>query len=151
VENPYRPPESSLRASVVVAASDAKMYRLSGIAIATFLGGLFAGGLLLSKNFKILGQDDLARTALIYSGLGMLGVIVIAVFIPESWNVPNVVFQVPQIVLMYQYAKRHQEADIAAHIENGGGVASNWKAAGIALLVVLGLVAIAVPIILLLS
>jgi hypothetical protein len=151
MENAYKPPDSAFRTGEAIHSLDAKMYKISGMGIATVVGGLLAGGLLLAKNFKVVGNHELARKSLIYSALGMLAVFGIAFLLPESWNFLNVALLVLQLIAIHRYAKLHQEASIKAHVENGGPLASNWQAAGVGLLVVLALVAVLVFALLLLS
>jgi ABC-type nickel/cobalt efflux system permease component RcnA len=140
MNNAYKPPESAFSSSELVASRNTKMYRISGAGIATFAGSMFAGGWVLAKNFRVLGDHDRARKMLIYSGVGTVVMLSIGFAIPESWNIPNVVFLVPQLLAMHQYAKRNQEAHIQAHVENGGQLESNWKAFGVGMLVSLGLI-----------
>ena len=56
--------------------------------------------------------------------------------IPEDVldRIPNAVFVVPQLVLVYLFAKSLQNELIEQHISNGGGIASAWRSVGIGLL-----------------
>jgi hypothetical protein len=121
---------------------DYKLFKISGIGLATFFGSAFAGGILLGLNFKRLGNDGAAQKAYIFSLLATLVIIGGAMFIPEDVPVPNVVFTVIQLFAMLQISKHFQGADIETHIANNGEIESNWKAFGISLLVLLALLAI---------
>src|SRR5690606_4125770 len=140
---------SNLETDAGTQRPDYELYKVSAIGIATFFGTILAGGLLLSKNFKRLGKESAARDALIYSVIATVAVTALALLIPEDWNIPSFAFTVPQLVAMMQIARQQQEADIDRHIDNGGALASNWKALGISLLVLLGVMAVMIPLIML--
>jgi len=124
-----------------------RLYKVSGIAIASIFGSILAGGLLMSLNYRMLGRQELARKAIILTLAATALVFVIAFQIPPDWHVPNTVFTAPQIVLMAYLAKWAQGDDIAAHVRDGGALASNWKAFGISLLVLLLLLTVLVLVI----
>jgi hypothetical protein len=119
-----------------------RLYKVSGIAVASIFGSILAGGLLMALNYRMLGRQDLARKAFILTLVATLLVFVIAFQIPPDWHVPDSVFTAPQIALMIYLAKWAQGEDIAIHVRNGGALASNWKAFGISLVVLLVLLAI---------
>lgn len=119
--------ESALRAADLADAADARFYRVSGIGVATLLGGLLGGGIVLSKNFQALGQPDRARKVLISCALGMVALLGIAFMLPDSIDLPGTGFTIVQIAVLYQYAKQTQEVDIAAHMEKGGAMHSNCR------------------------
>ena len=145
MENIYKTPDAELIDQANQEALDYKLYKVSGIGIATLFGTPIAGGLLMSKNYKMLGNITAANQAILYSIIGTLAIIAIAALIPESWNVPSSVFSAPQLVVMILLAKQLQERHILQHQLKGGKLASNWKAFGIGFLVLLALIAIAMP------
>lgn len=147
MDNAYKPSESSLRASDIKNPKEEKMYKVSGIVLATFLGSLLAGGWLLSRNFKVMGDEARARTTLIVCCIGTAVVLALGLLLPESWNVPNAVFVVPQIIAVLQYAKQTQAAAVDAHAAEGGQLASNWRAAGVAVIAMLVLFAVLIPVV----
>lgn len=148
-QNIYKTPEANLDKAKDQGIINYKLYKISGIGIATFFGSILAGGLLVSKNFKNLGKDSAARNTLIYSFLATIIIIAVAYMIPDDWHVPNMSFTLPQLIVMVQLAKKHQEKDIEDHVAMGGLLASNWKAFGISLLVMIGILAALFPVILL--
>ena len=143
----YAAPQASLVTESQQQSVDYQLFKVSGVGVATFFGTMLAGGILLSINFKRLGNQKAAKNALIYSAIATVVVFAIAMLIPEGVNIPNVVFTVPQILAMVQIAKQQQELDIAYHIDNGGQMASNWKAFGLSLLVLIGFVVLVVPVV----
>jgi len=144
----YEAPTAELEAK---GQAEYKLYKVSGVWTATFLGSMLAGGIVMAINYKRLGMDAEANKTLLYSVLAMLAFFVIIYFIPDDINIPQYVFVIPQVVVMAQLAKRYQQEYIDVHIQNGGEMASNWKAAGIAILTVIPLVAFFVAAVMLFS
>lgn len=136
--NIYSPPKSNLNQI----ATPSSLYKTSGIGVATFIGSVLAGGIIMYINFNRLGLEDKAKKCLIYSTLATLVIFGIAFLIPEDFNIPNIAFTIPQVVAMMQIAKSQQGAFIDDHKSSGGTLASNWKAFGISLVVLVGIVVI---------
>ena len=116
-----------------------KLFKITGIGLATFFGTVFAGGILMAINFSRLGREAEAKKALIFSALATLAIIGVSFLIPDDVNIPSVAFTVPQIIIMIQLAKKHQASDIESHVNLGGKTSSNWIAFGISLLVLIPL------------
>lgn len=136
--NIYQTPESKLSESN---DEGFKLYKVSGVGVATFMGSFMAGGFLISQNYKRLGDHDKASKALQYSVLATVVLITCIFLIPDDVYIPNSVFTIPQIVVMVYLAKAYQAKDIEEHIEKGGLMYSNWKAFGIGLLAAIVLIA----------
>jgi hypothetical protein len=117
------------------AAPAVRLYKISGIALATAFGSVLAGGLLMFLNYRMLGLRRQATRALQYSALAIVVILGIALLIPTGWKVPNVVFTIPQLVVMTVLALQFQGDAIKAHRNGAGQMASNWRALGISLLV----------------
>lgn len=137
--NIYEAPKSELSDG---SPANFKLYKLAGIGWATFFGSIFAGGYLLSQNYKNLGQHDKAKKALSYSLIATIIFFAIVFLIPEDINIPNTAFTVPQIVAMVQFARTSQGQDLENHTASGGETYSNWRAVGIGILVGIVLVAV---------
>jgi len=140
-QNPYQMPASGL-GSASLENPEARLFKVSGIGLATFLGSLLAGGLLMAMNFRALGQPEKARKTILYSIAAFAGVIVVMFVLPES--IPGVVFLIPQVVAMVQLAKQYQQSQINERRMRGIPTRSNWAAAGISLLVFLALMLLAI-------
>ena len=82
-------------------------------------------------NFKRLGLEDKARKTIAYSIAGTVALMAVVFLIPEDINIPNAVFVAPQVIIMIQVANLYQKKLIDEHEQNGGVLASNWKAFGI--------------------
>jgi len=122
--------------------SDYKLFKVSGVGVATFFGSILAGGIVMSMNYMRLGENDAAKKALIYSALATLAVFGIIFLIPADINIPNTALTVPQVIAMVQIAKKNQQQSIDDHISGGGQVSSNWKAFGIGLLTIIPIVVV---------
>jgi len=114
-----------------------KLYSLGSIGLATFLGTWFAGAVLISRNYSRLGQRRASRISILLAVLSLVPLLIAAFFIdnPEQYDAYlPVVFQGIQIGVISMIAKRLQGEAFAAHEGKGGQFYSNWRAAGIALL-----------------
>ena len=112
-----------------------KLYSQGGILLATALGSALAGAILLSQNFKRLGQPDSARNTIIL-GLVTLGAVLLAIFVePQSVELPEVLYQVVQVGVVYLYVRWTQADILDEHGRIGGEYYSNWRAAGISIVV----------------
>ncbi len=114
-----------------------KLYSLGSIGLATFLASWFAGAVLISRNYSRLGMRRASRISILLAVLSLVP-LVIAIFlieVPQQYDpyVP-VVFQGIQIGVISMIAKRLQGEAFSAHEGKGGQFYSNWRAAGIALL-----------------
>jgi hypothetical protein len=117
--------------------ADHKLYSLGSIGLATFLASWFAGAVLISRNYSRLDKRRASRISIL---LGVLSFVplVIAIFlieVPQEYEgLLVVVFQGIQVSVISMIAKRLQGEAFAAHEGKGGQFYSNWRAAGIALL-----------------
>ena len=139
----HGPPQQSLR-----------LYDLRALELATFLSTCFAGAFLASRNFRSIGDHDAARNSLL---LGMVGLIAIAlaaflIEIPERADrSAGFLIQAAQVVLVHVLAKRSLGKSLASHSSAGGEFYSHWRAAGIALLLLVPVLAVFFGVALLLS
>lgn len=147
MNNIYETPKANLQEPTNHTGSNYALYKVSGVGLATFIGTPLAGGIILSINYKRLGKFSESRKSIIFSLLGTLALLFLAVLIPDDLHVPNTVFSVVPIVVMIMLAKQLQEAEINRHISTGGAIASNWKALGIGFIVIICMLAVTVPII----
>ena len=119
------------------------LYPVKGVTWATLMGSPFAGGIIMAINYGRLGHDSAKWHALLWSLLGTAALLTALFFIPEDLPIPNAVFILPQVAVMYSVAKSLQGAAIDAHQERGGALASVWRAVGIGLLCCLFIVGVA--------
>ncbi len=115
-----------------------KFYSLNAIMLATFLGFWFAGAVLISRNYSRLGDGDASRIAII---LGILSLIPLAaayavIQVPQKYEyLLEPVFLVATLGLINLIGSRLQGRMLSRHEEQGGQFYSNWRAAGISLLI----------------
>jgi hypothetical protein len=112
-----------------------KLYSAGAITLATFLGSLLAGGVLMAINYKRLERGAAAVHAVVWTIFAMVGLIGLALMLPESLHIPNAAFFIPQIIAMHYLSTQLQGPSIERHQRSGGQMASWWLAVGIALAV----------------
>ena len=147
MEDLYKPPESNVTLEGNARTYNYKLFKVSGIGVATFFGTVLAGGYLMYRNYRNLGQYDEAKKVLIWSVVAAVMILGIAFMIPEDINIPNAVLNIVQLVVVMQLAKKWFEQDLIDHELHGGAFASNWIAFGISLIILLIILAIVVAIV----
>ncbi|MCW9046514.1 MAG: hypothetical protein OQK46_00435 [Gammaproteobacteria bacterium] len=145
----YKTPRANLDENEENKTYDFELYKITGIGLATFVGSTLAGGFLIAQNYKRLGNVRMANKTLTYTVLATIVLFLIAYFMPENMNVPNIVFTIVQVAVLVQIAKKLQQKELSNHVAHGGALASNWKAFGISLLVIIVLLAVLIPVIML--
>lgn len=136
-------PAASGRAASTASVPPGKLFTMAGVGWAAFLGSPLAGGILLAANARRLGNRALAQRQILATALVTLVSIVLyaAVNIPEAAAVPPVLVHAVVIAGLagtIVYARHTQRAAVDAHRAAGGALQSNWRAAGIGLLTLLG-------------
>ena len=106
----------------------APLYSVRGIIIATILGSLAAGVLMIAMNYLALGRANLAKS------VGLAGVAIFLAFIGITLLLPQtlgiaLLFTVAQATLAWFVADRLQGAAISYHIEHGHPMHSSLRAA----------------------
>lgn len=119
-----------------------KIYRSSGIGLAAFLGGPLAAGYLLFKNYKAFDKEESAKSALAISAFITTVFFVVMFSLPAGIidKIPNFLFPIIFLWLGRWVAERTQKEDAAYFVENGGDFYSNWRAAGVSIVVTLAAV-----------
>jgi uncharacterized integral membrane protein len=112
-----------------------RLYSPAAVVLATVIGGLAAGGVVLALNYWRWRQHREAWYATIGGILGTIILLGLAVTLPDQ--VPAPAFLVPQLILVHFIAKQQQGSRYEAHLAEGGRKASNWKAVGIGALFLL--------------
>lgn len=147
--DPYAAPKAELiDSSERPHTPEHKLYPSKAVAIATFFGTPIAAGILLALNYRREGYDDKAWKTVALCVVGTIVLSVLLMAIPAG-GVPNTVFIIVQVLIMYSVAKVIQRDMIDLHVDRGGAIESGWKAAGIGFLTGLALTVVAIPIVLL--
>jgi hypothetical protein len=110
-----------------------KLFSRKSIALATFLGGIGAGFMLIGLNFRNTGSPRLA-TVTISGGLILMVIYLFLIFILPEDDLNKFVFMVLPLaltVLMYYVSDQLQGNMLIHHAENGYPFYSRWIAAGI--------------------
>jgi hypothetical protein len=125
----YAPPKAELELAPKHGESGrTRLHSLSAIGIAAFLGGPFAAGYLVHRNFIRLGHRKNASQALGWFGAG--GVLALYV----AWHTPADVISFmlsvgfPQLITVLVATRIVQGQAITAHRLAGGQMHSNWFA-----------------------
>ncbi len=108
-------------------------YSQRAIAIATYLGGPVAAGVLIRRNFINLGKEDYGKYALFIGIISTILLFVGIFSIPEHIidKIPNVVIPAIYTGIIYLIVDRVQGQELKKHKEKNGQFYSGWKAAGI--------------------
>ncbi len=136
--NPYQPPAASLREpSSAGTVPGARLFKVAGIGLATFIGTVLAGGVLIAINYRAVDRPALARRVL-WGSLAVIALVIASsIFLPGGWVMDLGVLAL-QVVSMMALA-RWQRGTIAALLPDDHEPRSNWMAFGISLLVLMGL------------
>ena len=123
-----------------------KIFTNNAILVATFFGGPIAAGFLISKNFKVFGNDNAARKSIFWGIISTIFLFAGIYMIPE-----HIIDIIPQAIIPLIYTaiiaglvEKLQGQKIKEFFAANGKKASNWQAAGYGLI---GLLIIAVFII----
>jgi hypothetical protein len=112
--------------------TDKPLYSVNAVGLASFLGSVLAGAVLMAINYRRIGEPARATYAIILGILGTVASIGIALVLPD--RVPSAAIVVPQLFAMIAIARAMQGPMLERHVQQGGKIASMWKAAGIAML-----------------
>ena len=95
---------------------------------------------MIVERLQLLGKAD--RVAMVWGFAVALFALTIASGFVLPEEVPAMPFAIAQLVGMVMLAKYLTEADIQHHEQAGGAFLSNWRAAGIAVLFSIGVMAL---------
>ena len=132
------PPAPAIRESTR-AATDFRVYTPAQVLFVSFLASALCGCWLLSRNFRRFG-DRKQSTVVLIGGVVATTVQAFLAALPRS---TSLVFPIALAAGLYQYANRVQGSRIDEHLALGGRRESWWKTIGTAILFVLGFLALA--------
>ena len=113
------------------------------VAVATIMGTLLAGVVLVWMNYRAMGRPDLARRALQIGIVAEVLVMLLVVAVPSN-SLTQLVPLAIQVGLAWFGSAWLQGAAIEWHLQRGAQLQSVWRAAGIGFLVGLVIVFLAV-------
>ncbi len=111
-----------------------RLFSSNDVAVATFLGSILAGSIVLAINFFRVGRPGAGKLSIAGGAVGLGILSAVAWLVNDS--VPNVVFTAVNLGLtfgMKAVAEVLQDPALSAHREAGGRVGAGWPAAGIGL------------------
>ena len=116
--------------------NDLKIFTNKAISIATFFGGPLAAGLLISKNFKVFGNENAARNSIFIGIISTILLLTGGFLIPENFVVKSLQALIPTIytALVYFLVEKLQGQKIRDFLANNGRSAPNLQAVGYGLL-----------------
>ena len=138
-ESPYRPPQVE-SFQLDATPNPAKLYSPGQMAWATFLGAPVAGCLLLAFNNWRLGNQSSARVAVAFGVVSTILLLVLAFVLPEKF--PNKVIPAVYTIGMFHAAKSLQGNAFESHVARGGATASTWKATGVGVMCLVGVLVV---------
>lgn len=119
-----------------------KLYKTRGIVLAAFVGSIPAGGILLAKNFWHQGELDAAKNAVVLSFIALIVTFMLGAIAVMITPIPAYACTFASLYLLGSASLRLQGYRLSEHVRQGGKLESNWKALGMALLFMVGLIAI---------
>ena len=115
-----------------------KLYSFACIDIATLFGSIFAGAVLISRNYRILGDPRSVRKTILL-GIAATAVLSTTIFLiktPAKYDkLIGIAIQSIQVAIIHSTAMRYQGNILTLHKKAGGQFYSRWRALGIAILV----------------
>jgi hypothetical protein len=145
-DNPYQPPLSDALppgGAETQAQPPYKLFASWHVTLATFLGSLTAGGIVMAINFWRLNRTGAAIQAVVISFLATVAVIVLTYNMPDLPGL-GFVYLLPQLVVIHVLSEKIFREPFSEHRRQHGRWSSAWAAAGIGLLtgIVLGVLLI---------
>jgi hypothetical protein len=122
------PAPSMWGASQQVGEPRYKLFDVSNITLASFLGGPLAGSILLGINYQRLGDQGKAWSSYLCGAAVMAAACGLGFVIPHGVQYP---IAIGLIAAMRQVAERLQGPAIAKHVDTGGKLATKWIGFGV--------------------
>lgn len=116
------------------------LHSVDGIVLATLIGSVFAGNLVIAINFFRLGKKPAAITTTFLSIAGLVLILLVVGFRPKSLNISNVFVWICTSTVMFVIAKTLLGESIKSHSRSGGKIAPAWQCFGIGSICLSGLI-----------
>lgn len=105
---------------------EGKVFTDKNTQIAIFLGGAFAGGYIISHNFKLFGEQNKILYSWIIAIVLHLIILFIALSIPETVRIPTFLYFFIYYGIFILFYNKFQKSKVEAHI-NSGGEKYHWS------------------------
>ncbi len=142
--NPYQAnlPTEDAPSSESPSPVEVRLFSAFSVGLATFLGSLFAGSILMGMNYGRIGRKREAIAVVLGGLLATVSFMVCGVFLFAD-EIPSLVYTVIQVV-MSQIAFRILQTHLVNHHRHAGGrLASAWWTVPVAFVAVIPILAIA--------
>lgn len=110
------------------------LHPIRGVVWAAFWGSPLAAGIVMAINYYRLGHKAAARTTVVIAFAATAALFAAILAIPDDVNIPNSVYFIPQLIIVYGIANSLQGTYIRNHMRHRGTVASAWPSVGIGVL-----------------
>jgi hypothetical protein len=107
-----------------------KLFKHTAVTLATVLGSVLAGAMVMAINFKRVGRPGAMWAWLVAGMVGLTAVLAS----PDLPGVPLVAYGLPQVFAMHYIAKVVLKSHLDKHLMDGGQLASLWWAAGVGMI-----------------
>jgi len=121
-----------------------KVYTVTQIMVATFLGGPLGGGYMISENYKLFNQPTKATQAIIFSVLALIILFTIGYLIPDDSSFPPSILPLLYAIAIRQIAQAAQGGLIQTHTSASGATFTWGRAIAVG---VMALIITSVPIV----
>lgn len=118
-----------------------RLFSPGQVTLATVIGSFLAGAILMALNYRRLGQPAAARKAFRLAAAALVALAVAGPFLPESSTV-SIGLAVGSVVAMNQLANQLQGSPCRSHAARGGRTGSGLAVVGIAILCLVGVLAL---------
>lgn len=108
-----------------------RLFSIPAVAVATLIGSVVPGFLLLAHNRRVTDDLEAARTTALIGVSIAIVLFTVIWHVPESDLPPDSVVHAAQAGVASWYGLRSQKGILAAHKQHGGAFHSKWRAAGI--------------------
>ena len=123
-----------------------RLYSPQQICLAAFIGSPVAACWCFSRNYRQLGNSDIAQKWLIWGGGGSFVLLVLLCMLPFAERLPHYIIPLAYSLALREVAKRIQGDAVAHHISAGGRLASWWFVVGISILFLVGVCVVGIAI-----
>lgn len=120
--------------------TDAGLYSLRGVGVASFFGSMIAGGIVIGISLLRLGKPRNAWLVICGSVVVFTILMLCIYHIPAVENLPSTVVTVPQVFLMIGIARITYGEELRKREQTGEPIASAWRAFGIGIITLLPVV-----------
>jgi general stress protein CsbA len=115
------------------------LYSIKSITLATAIGSVLAGVILLSSNLKKVNREDEVLQTYIFGIVTLVVLVFASLKIPFANKIPDFIFYLIQIGMVQLFANYKLKQDLLTHEKHQGPFYSQWRAAGISVLFTLAI------------